>query len=409
LNVNNQYEFDPLAEHFDGKSWSLVSTPTLPNGGILYSVAAAASNDVWAVGFRYASDGITIDSSVIEHWTGSSWSLVESGRLQGAQFHGVTAIASNDVYAVGGDGGNNALVEHWNGRTWSRVSSTAFNNVGSIDAVSADASNDVWAVGCCGPLGTGQAILHWNGTSWSLVSSHPRFGPVAITALSPSNVWVAGTVEDSDNDSHLAAVEHWDGTNWSIVSSPNPNPGVDQNSHLKGIAAVSANDIWAAGDIGAPFGHIQTLTEHWDGTSWSVIASPNPGTSANRLNAVTALSDGTVAAVGHQEGGTVNQPLILQNAASAPKAATLTPAQTTTLVPPPLDDAPGKTAVIEIAAPTRATSAPLDAAQVDQFFAAAAKSNQPSPFQVHRSRAQTATASGQRDGLQEGLWLWDEA
>jgi hypothetical protein len=189
-------------------------------------------------------------------------------------------------------------------------------------------------------------------------------------------------------------VEHWDGTNWSIIPSPNPNPGVDRNSHLLGIAAISANDIWAVGDIGAPFGHISTLTEHWDGTSWSIIPCPNPGETSNRLFGVTALGDGTVAAVGHQLGTTTDQPLILQNAASAPKvpaAALAAPVthRTTTL------------------APTRTLPAVLDAAPVDRFFAAAGKDEQRFSLARHRAKALATAGNGDLDALQGDIWLSD--
>jgi hypothetical protein len=45
-------------------------------------------------------------------------------------------------------------------------------------------------------------------------------------------------------------------------------------------------------------GVYRTLTEHRDGTRWSVIASPNVGTGDNELFGVTALKLGTVVAVG---------------------------------------------------------------------------------------------------------------
>ena len=44
-----------------------------------------------------------------------------------------------------------------------------------------------------------------------------------------------------------------------------------------------------------------TLTEHWDGTSWKIIGSANPGTFKNALFGVSTLSDGTVAAAGFQQ------------------------------------------------------------------------------------------------------------
>jgi hypothetical protein len=45
-------------------------------------------------------------------------------------------------------------------------------------------------------------------------------------------------------------------------------------------------------------GFERTLTEHFDGTSWSVVASPNATASHNELGGSTALADGTVVAVG---------------------------------------------------------------------------------------------------------------
>ena len=81
-------------------------------------------------------------------------------------FNDVAAAASNDVWAVGYQGVGlaiNTLIEHWDGTSWSIVSSPAFTGVGPIYGISADASNDVWAVG-------GNKSLHFDGTSWSLVA-----------------------------------------------------------------------------------------------------------------------------------------------------------------------------------------------------------------------------------------------
>jgi hypothetical protein len=45
-------------------------------------------------------------------------------------------------------------------------------------------------------------------------------------------------------------------------------------------AAISARDIWAVGfDIISGTGDDQTLVEHWDGTAWMIVPSPDPGSS----------------------------------------------------------------------------------------------------------------------------------
>jgi hypothetical protein len=82
-------------------------------------------------------------------------------------------------------------------------------------------------------------------------------------------------------------IEHWDGTSFSVVSSPDPFP--NGTTSLQGIAAISANDIWAVG----------FAAEHWDRTSWSIITTPS---GVYGLDAVAALGDGTVVVV---SGGTI--------------------------------------------------------------------------------------------------------
>jgi hypothetical protein len=175
------------------------------------------------------------------------------------------------------------LVEHWDGTSWSIVSSPAFAGANAF-SVSADSSTDVWATG-------GQTILHFDGTSWSSRTLGAEVNLVGVVALSPTSVWFVGSFGTDLRFTTL--IEHWDGTSFSVVSSPNPNPS--GNSELRAIVAVSANDVWAVGTI-IPGG----VTEHWDGTSWSLLATPS---GVGTLEGVTALSDGTVVAVGQGSNG----------------------------------------------------------------------------------------------------------
>jgi hypothetical protein len=156
---------------------------------------------------------------------------------------------------------------------------------GRMNGFSADAGNDVWAVGI--PSAGTAAILHFNGTSWSRVAS-PGFpqgfsAPRAVTALSPTDVWLAGEVKVNKQCCPKGLIEHWDGTSFSVVASPDPKPRTTLS--LSGIAAIFADDIWAVG----------FAVENWNGTSWRIIATPAPA--GSQLDGVTALSDGTVVAV----------------------------------------------------------------------------------------------------------------
>jgi hypothetical protein len=277
---------EPVAVHFDGTSWSVVPTPTVMQPAGFGGVAAVASNDVWAVGDQtVSSKKSSMEEPLIEHWDGTSWSVVSSPNLpHGGSLSGVTAISTNDVWAVGRVLDSSgvvvaSLVEHWDGTSWSVVSSPAFNGSDNVSRVSADASNDVWAVGSSPGV-----ILHFDGTSWTRTVLPPALygGPAlfGVAALSPSNVWAVGMVRPQASFGWHPLVEHWDGTSWSQVGSPDPNEHSSFN--LAGIAAISANDIWAAGTVGI---------ENWNGTSWSLVSATPGGVG------VAALSDGTVVVV----------------------------------------------------------------------------------------------------------------
>src|SRR3954447_22437124 len=67
----------------------------------LHGVSALAENDVWAVGVSYNTER-TISSSLIEHWNGSQWTVVPSPNPSSTLniLYAVAAAASNDVWAV---------------------------------------------------------------------------------------------------------------------------------------------------------------------------------------------------------------------------------------------------------------------------------------------------------------------
>src|SRR5438874_940226 len=120
-----------------------------------------------------------------------------------------------------------------------------------------------------------------SGWGWSVIPS-PNVGtrPTAlngVAAVSASDVWAVGTHGSSSGNRTL--IEHWNGSSWSIVDSP--NPGTSYNG-LNRVVVPSANDIWAVGRYTHDdSGYAQTLIEHWNGSSWSIVPSPNPG--ANNL------------------------------------------------------------------------------------------------------------------------------
>jgi hypothetical protein len=198
------------------------------------------------------------------------------------------------------------LVEQWYQGTWTQVSSPNPGTTGNqLNAIAVGFLVDPWAVGFYTDDNfVAHTLVERLSGTWSVVPS-PDNGTngsylQGVTALAPDDVWAVGYYID-DNLVNQTLAEHWDGQSWTIVASP--NRGTD-GSQLNGIAAVSANDIWAVGYSGQGTG-VQTLIEHWNGSAWNIVDSPNPGTSGNYLQAtakITTASD--VWAVGYYyEGG----------------------------------------------------------------------------------------------------------
>lgn len=158
-----------------------------------------------------------------------------------------------------------------------------------MSGVAAHASDDVWGVGSYFDATANSSLTlaeHWDGSAWSVVSTpnpavafaYPGFN--AVTAVSATDVWAAGLFTDSDSVNQTL-IEPWNGTAWSIVPSPNEgNPQAQDD--LNALAAHTSSDVWAAGahvyDPANEYDH--TLIEHWNGSSWAIVASPNLGNSS---------------------------------------------------------------------------------------------------------------------------------
>jgi hypothetical protein len=180
-----------LVAHWNGSTWTRVTVPLPANNNLasnLNAISADGPNDVWIVGSYELQVGPTeIQNETYSlHWNGSHWSIVPMPLVSSSninnffKFNSIKANSPTDVWAVGGSGvsgqvGSGAtLIEHWDGVTWSIVQSPSLGVDGILTGVASSASNNVWAVGYDRVPGTTQAqtlTLHWNGTAWVAVAS----------------------------------------------------------------------------------------------------------------------------------------------------------------------------------------------------------------------------------------------
>jgi hypothetical protein len=121
----------------------------------------------------------------------------------------------------------------------------------------------------------------------------------AVTCTSVSNCWAVGNYGNGPVDASEAL--HWDGSAWTLVATPNPADASGGHDILSGVSCVSATDCWAVGEYGASNIQHRTLALQWNGSSWSQVTTPNPGgpPGAWFLAAVSCTAASNCWAVGH--------------------------------------------------------------------------------------------------------------
>jgi hypothetical protein len=189
---------------------------------------------------------------------------------------------------------------------WTIVPSPSIGGMdNNLAAVSAGSATDVWAIGSYVPVTAGilQAMgEHYDGTSWTEFPL-PNVGPnenslLGASELPSGHTWAVGYFVNAEYKQQTL-IEHFDGTSWTVV--PSPSPGALQNI-LYGVAAISESDAMAVGASEDANGLWHTLAERWNGSAWTVVPTVDSGSSGNQLYAVTAVSSTNVYATGQQSG-----------------------------------------------------------------------------------------------------------
>ena len=310
-----------LIERWDGNSWMVMPSPNTlsTQDNYLYAVTCSSAADCWAVGHYGTSPGVPAYQTLILHWTGSSWTIVSSPNTSSAQtnyLRGVSCTSSSNCWAVGYHETGiptgptyQTLIERWDGASWSIVSSpnTASTQNNYLYGVTCAAAADCWAVGeyiNTPSAGYQTLVERWNGTLWSVISS-PNPDPAQhnfLFAVSCSSPTECSAVGDYFNGTHYQThVQRWNGGSWAVVSSP--NPGSAEVNTLYAVKCVASADCWAVGASYSAGNSFQTLIEHWNGSSWMIVPSPNESTMReNRLRGLTCTSASDCWAVGYFAG-----------------------------------------------------------------------------------------------------------
>lgn len=119
-----------------------------------------------------------------------------------------------------------------------------------------------------------------------------------IVAFSERDIWAVGQQAGADGEKSTTVTAHWNGTEWRVVPSPNGPDTPTSKNNLYAVSGSSASDVWAVGAYAQDGAHFKALAMHWDGSTWSIVPTPNPGALDNTFNDVSALAPDDVWAVG---------------------------------------------------------------------------------------------------------------
>jgi hypothetical protein len=90
--------------------------------------------------------------------------------------------------------------------------------------------------------------------------------------------------------------EHWNGSNWTVQATPNPT--VIGDNVLSGVSCTSSTACTATGHYTAS-GLDTALAESWNGASWTIQSTPSPaGAQNSSLSGVSCTSSTNCTAVG---------------------------------------------------------------------------------------------------------------
>jgi hypothetical protein len=315
-----------LAEAWNGSAWQVVPSPSpkLPAGGAeLNSVSCTSSTNCVAVGETltfHEPGGYLTPYPLIEAWNGTSWRTEAIPKLAhtGAYLNGVSCTSPSRCMAVGSEGFPKkptlfTFAESWNGTAWKFVPTPAPLTPGgtALSNVSCTSSASCMAVGYYGSGPGTQVTLAeaWDGAKWRRLTtptpgSMGTLAGVACTATAAC-LSVGGHAASGVTLVNATLSEQWNGSGWQVRSSPNPGganfAGLNSVS-CTGPTACMATGGGASGEGESGF----TLAESWNGTSWSLVPSPSPGSFSDELRGVSCTSPASCMAVGDFE-GTGNQ------------------------------------------------------------------------------------------------------
>jgi len=249
----------PFAEMWNGSVWTAQSTP-IPSGsgGLLNSVSCTSADNCEAVG--HYSDGTPVPDASLplaEVWNGTTWTMQSTpspssngGTLFTVELNGISCLSADNCEAVGlyayDQGGQYALAEVWNGSTWTvqSVPNPSDAYYIGLDSVSCTTADYCEAVGNYAASNENFSLAEvWNGSTWTVQSvPNPSDGSFnylnAVSCTTGNDCEAVGYYYENATGGSLALAEVWNGSRWALQNAPNPS-----SSESSGLLAASCTGV----------------------------------------------------------------------------------------------------------------------------------------------------------------------
>jgi hypothetical protein len=321
-----------LAETWDGTSWALQSVPA-PAGSTsasLSQVSCTSATFCEAVGTYASASNLT--NPFAEMWNGTAWTAQSTPSPAGETIGTLGAVSCVSATFCEAAGGSPSFADTWDGTSWQLQSVPSNVGVGDLSCTSADfcesvdsSAGAVWngatwsaqtfpaltgyyvsltRVSCLSPTSceaTGSytndsgpyyaLAAAWNGTAWTLQSAPSPAGAYqtvldGVSCAAADLCETVGTYQATAQAQPTALAEGWNGSSWTAQQAVTP-AGAVLNS-LSAVSCVSARHCEAVGSTTDSSGNTISLAEKWDGTAWSIQATPDPTEASSAFRASMA-------------------------------------------------------------------------------------------------------------------------
>ncbi len=324
VNGNNA----PLVERYNGSTWSIMTVPMPSGGNGAYFTGVSCTGPAFcaAVGVQYPG---TFQQNFAEVWNGTAWSVSttpDRSTSANGLLSGVSCVSPTYCLAVGGDGAHGTgetVIERWDGASWTLVPDAQSSLQPELSGVSCLSTSFCAAVGTSFAGTEVPFTEFWDGTSWTVAPTPSVSGATqtlfsTVSCALPTMCEAAGYQDNGSSSGNL--VEQWNGSVWALQSAPDPQPPALGSPASVDCFGPTSCALGGQAERGLGTGPTMLLT--FNGTAWSLGATPQPGNQSalsDSIHGVSCVAGFFCVAVGEEDdAGGIPQPMVLTSPVTRP-------------------------------------------------------------------------------------------